>query len=53
MSAATLCRAVLAMGTLQLDSVNPADRAVVQQALRHWRKGSDLACICKPAFILP
>jgi hypothetical protein len=35
----------LALCTRQLDSDRPADRAAVQQVLRHWQKDSDLAGI--------
>jgi superkiller protein 3 len=36
-------RADLALRTRQLESGQPADRAAVQQALRHWQKDRDLA----------
>jgi tetratricopeptide (TPR) repeat protein len=36
-------RADLTLRTKQLESGRPADRAAVQQALRHWQKDSDLA----------
>jgi len=36
-------RADLALGTKQLENGKPADRAAVQQALRHWQKDTDLA----------
>jgi hypothetical protein len=35
-------RADLALRTRQLESGKPADRAAVQQALRHWQEDSDL-----------
>jgi tetratricopeptide (TPR) repeat protein len=38
-------RADLALRTKQLESGQPADRAAVQQALRHWQQDSDLAGI--------
>jgi tetratricopeptide (TPR) repeat protein len=38
-------RADLALRTRQLESGQPADRAAVQQKLRHWQKDSDLAGI--------
>ena len=36
-------RADLALRTKQLESGQPADRAVVQRAMRHWQQDSDLA----------
>jgi serine/threonine-protein kinase len=36
-------RADLALRTRQLESGKPADRAEVQEALRHWQQDSDLA----------
>jgi serine/threonine-protein kinase len=36
-------RADLALRTKQLESGQPAERAAVQRALRHWQKDSDLA----------
>jgi serine/threonine-protein kinase len=36
-------RADLALRTKQLESGKPADRAAVQQTLRHWQKDTDLA----------
>jgi tetratricopeptide (TPR) repeat protein/predicted Ser/Thr protein kinase len=36
-------RADLALRTRQLETGKPADRAAVQQALRHWQKDTDLA----------
>jgi tetratricopeptide (TPR) repeat protein len=36
-------RADLALRTRQLESGKPADRAAVQQALRHWQQDPDLA----------
>jgi serine/threonine-protein kinase len=38
-------RADLALWTRQQESGNPADRAAVQQALRHWQQDADLAGI--------
>jgi serine/threonine-protein kinase len=38
-------RADLVLRTRQLESGKPADRAAVQQALRHWQKDTDLAGI--------
>jgi hypothetical protein len=38
-------RADLALRTRRLESGKPADRAAVQQALRHWQQDSDLAGI--------
>jgi hypothetical protein len=36
-------RADLALWTSKLDRGKPADRAAVQQALRHWHQDTDLA----------
>jgi hypothetical protein len=36
-------RADLALHTMQLQTGKPADRATVQQALRHWQQDPDLA----------
>jgi tetratricopeptide (TPR) repeat protein len=38
-------RADLGLRTRQLETGKPADRAAVQQALRHWQKDTDLAGI--------
>ncbi len=38
-------RADLALRTKQLETGKPADRAEVQQALRHWQKDTDLSGI--------
>jgi tetratricopeptide (TPR) repeat protein len=38
----------LVVRTRQLESDKPADRAAVQQALRHWRRDTDLASLREP-----
>jgi hypothetical protein len=38
-------RADLALRGKQLESGQPADRATVQQALRHWHQDTDLVAI--------
>jgi tetratricopeptide (TPR) repeat protein len=42
-------RADLTLHTMQLDSGKPADRAAVQQTLKHWQQDSDLAAIREKA----
>jgi tetratricopeptide (TPR) repeat protein len=43
--ALTWLRADLVLRTRQLETGNPADRATLQRALRHWQKDTDLASI--------
>jgi serine/threonine-protein kinase len=45
-------RADLVLRSKQLASGQPADRATVQQALRHWQQDSDLAGIRDAAWIV-
>ena len=44
-------RADLALRRKQLETGKPADRALVQQALRHWQKDTDLAGIRDAAVL--
>jgi tetratricopeptide (TPR) repeat protein len=46
-------RADLALRIKQLESGKPADRAAVQQALRHWQQDSDLAGLRDAAALAP
>jgi serine/threonine-protein kinase len=44
-------RADLVLRRKQLETGKPADRAAMQQALRHWQKDSDLAGLCDSAAL--